>query len=90
MKLKRAYPRNRASVRNPQPRKRGRVELDRSYESNFGQGNAARVDKKNDNRALSRIKAGSAASFVCELCEITGLTLTELRAHYRQYHGDRN
>ena len=66
-------------------------ERDKVYDSNYiGAGNTGRAKAKNDNGALSRVKAGSSAAFFCELCEITGLTLVELRAHYRKFHGDKS
>jgi len=81
--------RNRIRSRSPIPRRLivNERERDKVYDASYiGAGNTGRAKAKNDNGALSRVKPGSAAVFICELCEITGLMLIELRAHYKQFH----
>jgi len=63
---------------------RARKEYDADYK-----GGSVKKRAKNDNGALSRVKAGSAAVFICELCDIIGMTLAELQMHYR-IHRDRS
>ena len=36
----------------------------------------------------ARCKRGDSAAFACELCQITGMTLAELREHWRATHRD--
>ena len=81
---KRAHPRPRRLIVNERER-------DKDYDANYiGAGNTGRAKAKNDNGALSRIKPGDAPAYVCERCDLSRMTLVQLRAHYRKFHGDRS